>query len=311
MKGLAWAVYRRALASPFRYGARELREREGIALRLLHNSKFIYAEASPLPGHSRETLAEVVASLEAGSANPGPALSFGLAALEAQVANGSLLPFPVRSNGLLPWRGAAESALRLAELATQGFTCFKLKVPADQWEPALELVAAHPAFRFRLDANGTLDSSAAQILARWASRLRNLEYVEEPGSWAAPWLSKAGVAFAADESAADPAAWPALRAASVPPAYWIAKPTVSGPLTGGPAPRTVFTSSLEAEPGRRALISWLGATAERAREAAGLATGFLFSDNYCSDLPIYTELPAPTEAEERWLAGLEWRKINP
>lgn len=311
MRGLAWAVYRRALASPFRYGARELREREGVALRLPHNGKFIYAEASPLPGHSRETLAEVVASLEAGGANPGPALSFGLAALETQATNGSLLPFPIRTNGLLPWRGGTESTLRLAELATQGFTCFKLKVPADQWEPALELVAAHPAFRFRLDANGTLDSSIAPILARWAPRLRNLEYVEEPGSWTSPWLSEARVAFAADESAADPAAWPSLRAASAPPAFWIAKPTVSGPLTSGPAPRTVFTSSMEAEPGRRALIAWLGATADRAREAAGLATGFLFSENYFPDLPIYTELPALTEAEERWLASLEWRKISP
>jgi hypothetical protein len=68
--------------------------------------------------------------------------------------------------------------------------------------------------------------------------------------------------------------------------------------------QVVFTSSLECEPGRRALIAFLGL---REREAAGISVGFLFEKNFLPDSPRWSELPATSAEELAWLNGLEWK----
>ena len=56
----SFARYKRALKQPFIYGKKALHSREGLIIcRNADDGSKTFAEAAPLPGHSRETLDEI------------------------------------------------------------------------------------------------------------------------------------------------------------------------------------------------------------------------------------------------------------
>lgn len=316
MNGVSWAPYARSLREPFVYGNRTVATREGLVLRARKFETFVYAEASPLPGHSRDSIEDAIAWLKsAADQPPPPAVAWGLESLACVHAmEGSRLSFPVESSALLRWQGTDRTTAAWRGLLQRGFRTFKLKVPSGNVGEVVDFLASAPPERqFRLDANQALDANDFALLsARWPSVRERVQYIEEPGSgWEGP-CAALGIPTAVDESAADPANWPRLFSRPSPPAALIAKPMVNGSVREWPsAASVIFGSTLEAEPGRRALIAWLGSDARRTRLPAGLATGSLLRDAYFPDLARYEHLPEVSAEERRWLDSLSWRELRP
>jgi o-succinylbenzoate synthase len=305
------------------YGERALAERRGFCLRLESREGVFYSEASPLPGHSRETLEEVEEALRAATAqalweDPSnrlfpPALRFGLEGLALQKER----PWknPVRAAALVPWLGPEKTAAAIREKIDRGFQTVKLKLFSHTVEETLETMRQFPRTRFRLDANRALTEDALRSLFRGIERDgTEIEYLEEPlPHWRHELLKNPPVPLAADECAADPQFWGALLRPDG-PSVFVLKPTVCGGLASlarkaerlkEAGKKIVYSSSLEAEPGLRSLIHFSSLEAEA---ATGLATGFLFEKPYFQDLPLRESPPAPSPEEISWLEGLSWRE---
>jgi O-succinylbenzoate synthase len=296
----SFAVFERALTKPFRYGNETLSMRRGLLLRRHDDSgQTICSEASPLPGHSSDRLKETLQALEylssekiesmildpESSQQLPPALRFCLAGISAQLASAPLRA--VESNGLLAWQGPEETRSQFLRLSEVGFKILKIKVMEDN-------AASIPGFIKSLPAGN------------WKIRL--------DAGWQHPLLNESPVSLAADESASSPASIRALLSLPCSPDVFVFKPTVLGGLAAlsslasellGAGRRVVFTSALETEPGRRSILAHLAR--ESRREVHGLATGFLFRENYLSDQPIYSDLPATSAEELSFLQRLDWR----
>ncbi len=250
---ISFARFERKLSQPFRYGTRAVESRAGFILRKESTGGFRYSEASPLPGHSRESLEEVARALETGSREL-PSLCFALDALEMHnIAEF----FPVRSNALVPVGCDADEAL--SRFRRLGYTHCKLKLAAESPEQIANLIDAHSGLLYRLDANRTLSPSILDELISLLDRrslLDRIDYIEEPfeGIWKSSIFRNAPVAFAADESAGNSAEIKTLLGAENAPRVMVLKPTVQGSLVELSAMedlltakkvRAVFTSSLE------------------------------------------------------------------
>lgn len=320
---VSFAPFSRPLLTPFVYGHHSLANRHGFLLRLVTPEGTFYSEASPLPGHSTDTIAEVEKVLRErssqeilhGEAELPASLRFAVDALEAQGKAGT---YPVRSNALLRWSGLADARMQLLKLASAGYTHYKLKISAKNWEEQLALLEEFPKFVFRLDANLGL---SAPILERLLKELQSrglashVDYIEEPfaGVWSSDTFRDCAVALAADESAAtSEAAFTLLKAAN-PPSVLIVKPTVMGGLASlapvlkafrAAGKRFVFTSAIETEVGRRSILAFLSQTPQ---EVAGLSTGSLFRENFLPDQALWTKIPSPGTAELAMLESLDWK----
>lgn len=319
---LSFAPFRRALVQPFQYGNRTLSEREGIALRIESSTGPVFSEASPLPGHSKERVPEILQWLKENRSGLRAlaedirgcplAMRFALEGLRAQQS-----PFlsPVRSNALLPWEDLESSLKRAQELGRRGFRCLKLKLRSGRIKETLSLLSALQGtdFCFRLDGNQALTEADLGELFGDLDAGR-VEYLEEPlPTWNSALLAESPVPLAADESAADPVQWPALMDKA---AVFVLKPSVSGGLfslanqakdlqDGGK--KVVYGSAMEAEPGRRAILAFLASL--RSPATAGLATGFLFRENFLPDAAEITAIPPPSAAELAWLSSLPWETL--
>ena len=201
---LHFAPYEREFAEPYRYGNIALTKREGVVLRGVSNGRVFYSEASPLPGHSADTVAMVLATLREGPPPLGAtaALTIGLAGLIAQ-ENLAAFGAPVCSNGLLPWRGLTATRALAREQIQAGYGCLKLKILEDALAEQLAFLDEFPATKFRLDANGALSAAALGRLFRRVNPAQ-IDYLEEPGDWDDPQLPSAPIALAADETAGKP-----------------------------------------------------------------------------------------------------------
>lgn len=324
---ISHARYRRPLKEPFRYGEKILAEREGLVLRLDSPGGLLYSEASPLPGSSREQLDQIESLLRIASAftlyeavlddapvaaELPPALRF---ALEGFAAQGSPTLGKVESNALVAWAGAEKTLAEIQAKKAAGFRTIKLKVFEDSVAEQLELMAAAQGVSFRLDGNRALSEGAVAALFRGFEKIgpERVEYIEEPLShWRNPLLSRSPVALAADECAADPRFWKAILGS--PASVFVLKPTVAGGLFSlaekarlleEAGKKVVYTSTFEAEPGRRALVSFL--LSLKAKNMAGVSTGFLFAESFLADQPIWEKKPALSSAESNWLENLPWR----
>ena len=325
---ISFARYSRPLKEPFRYGEKSLAEREGLILRLDSPGGVLYSEGAPLPGSSRENLDQIERLLEIASAlslyeavlddapvaaDLPPALRF---ALEGLASQGSPTISQVESNALVPWAGAEKTLADIQAKKAAGFRTMKLKLFDDSVEEQLELMAASAGVSFRLDGNRALSDEAVTKLFEGLEKIgpERVEYIEEPLShWRNPLLSRSPVALAADECAADPRFWKAILAS--PASVFVLKPTVAGGLFSlaekarkleEAGKKVVYTSTLEAEPGRRALISFL--LSLKAKNMAGIGTGFLFADSFLADLPVWEKKPGISPAEIHWLENLPWRE---
>jgi o-succinylbenzoate synthase len=333
---VSYAPFERALALPFLYGNQEIKTRSGICLRFEGEGGTFFSEASPLPGHSRENTAEVLAALlklnsEYCSAivtdddDPAdffpPSLTFALESLRALRACKNKGGLAVRSNALVPSGGMDAMLERIWALKAEGFSTVKLKVLEGKTNDMLSLLAAieGKGIQVRLDANRALSEGSLKSffagLEKFSPAL--IDYLEEPfAHWRHPLLERSPVALAADECAADPRFWPAILNQKTGPSVFVLKPTVSGGLYSltekaltlkEAGKRVVYTSALEAEPGRRALIAYLSSAELTA--TAGLATGFLFRENYLPDRPSWETVPDPSAAELSWLNDLPWVRV--
>ncbi len=328
--GLAYAVYDRPLTEPFRYGNQSLDSRRGVLLRKTLPNVTYYSEASPLVSHSTDNFIEVLRALatrpaaelfETSASEHGklpPSLRFALEGLVAQESPGA---YVVTSNALLRWDGENVPGGQLARLAQAGYKVCKVKISPRGFLPLFDLLEANPAFKFRLDANGTLNPSLLTKLIEGLEKRRLLprvEYLEEPfaGIWEKRSFKGSPLEFAADESAATPEAGERLFSAPNPPSVFIVKPTVAGGLFSiheylttlhAARKKVVFTSAIESEPGRRSLIAFLS---RGPHEAAGLSTGYLFRVNFMQDQSAWTGVPPPSEAELRFLSELAWKDCH-
>jgi O-succinylbenzoate synthase len=306
------------------YGDRALAERRGLCLRLESQEGTFYSEASPLPGHSWETLEAVEEALRVSTTKAlleepsnslfPPSLRFGLEGLVLQKERA--WKNPVRAAALVPWLGPEKTTAAIRGMAKRGFHTVKLKLFSHTVEETLETMRQFPETLFRLDANRALTEEALRSLFRGIEKGGvQVEYLEEPLShWRHELLKNPPIPLAADECAADPQFWGALLRAGG-PAVFVLKPTVCGGLLSlarkaerlkEAGKKIVYSSSLEAEPGLRSLIHFLSLEAET---DTGLATSFLFEKPYFEDLPVRDRPPQPSTEELAWLETLDWRRI--
>lgn len=237
-------------------------EREGLLVRVRDDEGCVgQGEASPLPGYSRDTIEQCARQLEAvdlsafAPPGAGPAVDWvqqALAAAPKAAAARFALETALldwlgqrRGLGLAALLGAPAAGTRrvplaalVADLASaraahaRGIRSFKLKIGPASFDEDLRLAQSlreefGAAIALRFDANGRLPpaqaGSALQKLARFAP-----EFVEEPvGLPAFVGMAASPVPLAADESLAEPGAWPALASVC---RVVVLKPTLLGGL---------------------------------------------------------------------------------
>ena len=233
---------------PIALKGREYANREGILL----EQDGQWAEASPLPGFSSETIEEVIAALRGEQAVPA-SLQFALQSLEEPITE----PIKVPWNGLL--LGDREQVLANVETCVQsGCRAAKLKVGRQDLEVEIgrvkEVRKRLPAqVRLRLDANQAWSLDEAVMFFQATNGL-DLEYVEEPLQDARlleELFSQTGAKYAldetllgaklSDESCLDP--WPNAAALICKPTILGGRKSVEG-LAGSGKP-IVFSSAFE------------------------------------------------------------------
>lgn len=316
MKGsISYAPYERKLRFPFRYGQRSVDSRHGYILRRNLDGKPRYAEAAPLPGHSKETFEDVARCLERGKDAAPPSIRFALESLEAVGGKA----FPIRSNALLQGKNEEDASAELSRFRKLGYSHCKVKLGTLSIPELTNLIDTHSTFIFRLDANQTLSPSSLDALIQnldQRSLLDRIDYLEEPFEdiWNDSAFRNAPLAFAADESVQDGAAAGSLLNSLNPPRVMILKPSVHGSLESLSSlldllkvkkTRAVITSAIETEVGRRAILTFLS---RQPQEVAGLSTGFLFQDSFLEDRPSWLAVPDIAPAEQAWLDSLAWRE---
>lgn len=161
-----------------------------------------WAEASPLPGFSTETVEDVIAALR-GERDAPPSLQFALAALDEPAIE---QPLEVPWNYLL--LGNRESVLAGVESCIDS-SCraAKLKVGREELSTEIALVKEvrdrlPPSVSLRLDANQAWTFDQASRFMEGIGDV-DLEYIEEPledASRLEEFYAKTGVHYALDET---------------------------------------------------------------------------------------------------------------
>ena len=209
------------LVSPLKLKGKTYSHREGVLL----ERDGQWAEASPLPGFSSETIDDVIAALRGAQENPA-SLKFALSALDESFS----APVEVPWNYLL--LGDREQVLSGVEKCkASDCRAVKLKVGSREMHAAISLVKEiHEMLpdnmQLRIDANQTWTLPDA---ARFCKALKDieLEYIEEPlqdSSQLEKLYSRTGVKYALDETLLyhdSIESWPNVAAL-------ICKPTILG-----------------------------------------------------------------------------------
>ncbi len=198
--------YRLPFVRPVQFGPHRLPEREGLLLALEGTHGTGWGEIAPLPGFSRETLAEAQDALQgvlSGTLEPEKApasVRFGLDCARRPY------PLEVAEPPIYPLLQGEPGELlnRLEQLRQQGHRRFKLKVARLPHSEELQLLAdvarQAPDCQFSLDANGGLQPSEALALAD-QFKPGQLRYFEEPCAQLEQiqQLAEQGVSVALDE----------------------------------------------------------------------------------------------------------------
>jgi o-succinylbenzoate synthase len=301
--------------------------REGLLIHYLDQKAHIsgWAEASPLPGFSSESIKDILQ--ESGSLVQSiseqknlitgiPSLSFAVDCILWKIGwNGEKKSSPGRSlNSFSPTPrnipvntaigiGDKESVLnKVNHYYIHGYRTFKFKVGLNRaLEEAIltSVFLKYPDISIRLDANrGWSLETALSILAEW--KQFNPEYCEEPVHGGNPnHLSEiqtsTGVPVAADESVRDVGSAKILIDGNLVD-FLILKPSLIGRISDflhicemaqNSGIRIVVTTALESAIGR----SWVYALASTIDNglAMGLATGNLFENDIADDSNLFNE----------------------
>lgn len=261
--------YHLPFSQPFVTAAGRYRDREGVLIRYLSNSADLWAEASPLPGFSRESFKNVSATLagELNSINSFFTSEFNLSDLKAQLALWPSVPsiqfalsylglrviamrhrcsldsfFPfnfsstVQINDILGMNNPDEIDQQVRLSRKRGFKTFKCKVdqnPATVVKILKKLSAENPTIRFRVDANRSWPSSRLSELGS-LFKLLPVEYVEEPSGYQSLTvlrknISNLGLPVALDESVHSFDQLKAVKS-TVPSIYVVIKPALYGSI---------------------------------------------------------------------------------
>jgi L-alanine-DL-glutamate epimerase-like enolase superfamily enzyme len=198
-----------------------------------------------------------------------------------------------------------------AQAFAQGYRTFKIKV-SPQYFPVALLQQWSEQVNLRLDANGSfnvqefLEAQKAVKVEYWEDPIKDPRQIIYPQ-----------VAVALDQYVD---CWDRVQEVLQMPAisHLVLKPTVLGGLRItesairaclAAGKKFTVTSSLEAEPGRRAILQMMSKIPSGG--TSGLSTGKIFAQNFMPDMPNY-RLPFSTSGSEQdWLTSLDWRKIRP
>ncbi|MCA9213647.1 MAG: o-succinylbenzoate synthase [Planctomycetales bacterium] len=174
-------LFRFCLATdPYPTGLETAVQREGLLLRLETDNDTHWAEASPLPGWSRESIDDVIAAVRRRRFDAFPSLRFACDSLMSEHAAGSLnVPIARLLSGD---RGQVIAAA--ARLAEQPVAAVKLKIGRQSIRKDIELVrqvqqSLRPDQRLRLDANRAWSLADA---IRFGNNCdpSTTDYIEEP-----------------------------------------------------------------------------------------------------------------------------------
>lgn len=258
--------YALSLRAPVHLGHQRMDTRRGFLLRLEASGHEAWGEAAPLPGFSREGLADTRVALEALAARiahasddtgqpercshprmpPAVRCAFHMALDQLAAARASL-PLQYNLNPQAPkeialacliTQGGEEAWRRAERAAAEGYRTLKLKVGRTSLKEDIALVNVltkilPQQISLRLDANRAWDLTAAKAFLAGIDPAR-IEFLEEPLSDPAglPELGKAfSIPLALDESLAELGAWPIGAAAEEllsPAAVLVWKPMLCG-----------------------------------------------------------------------------------
>ncbi|NJL00357.1 MAG: o-succinylbenzoate synthase [Spirulinaceae cyanobacterium SM2_1_0] len=191
------APYQHRFRTPLRTARGGWYTRQGLLVKLTARSGASgWGEIAPLPAFGSETLAQaqhfcaqlgrtVSAAQIVAIPDTLPACQFGFESAEADLHGAIASPDPPQSSiaKLLPAGAAALTAWEPAW--QQGHRSFKWKVGVlpwvDEWALLRELTAAlPPAARLRLDANASLELTAAEQWLQKTAELTAVEFLEQP-----------------------------------------------------------------------------------------------------------------------------------
>ncbi|MGE3724935.1 MAG: o-succinylbenzoate synthase [Candidatus Sericytochromatia bacterium] len=285
-----------------------LSQREGLLLNLVdQQGQSHFTEIAPLPGWSRETLTDCLDwifnhrhHLSAKQAASLPSVSWGL--YQAQAPPDQNERKTLRLNALLTAAEPKHLKQEVANLSSQGYDVFKLKVGRFDLHQERERIAAVVSGlssrgqkgRLRLDANRSWHLSQALALVESCRDLALascLEYIEEPlqNSAELPHFCRASQwPVALDESLCDtaisPAIWQTCSALVLKPMllgaeatlHWLKQAQLSG--------KTITTSSLFESPWGLAKLAYWAAQVDP-NQVAGLDTWRAFAPQ--QDLPVW------------------------
>ncbi len=272
-----------------------LPKRDGILLRYGLADPYLWSEASPLPGFSTESLADILTAPLSSIPASLPSLRFALDGLRFQQSAPPARFAEVPVNALIPsgdipsMRASAEAAIAAS------FRTLKVKIGRDidaEIEFLSTLASARPHLRFRLDANTRFTlRQAADLLPRLAPV--NPEYLEQPVASAEDLMALARISpipIAADESVRSVEdAQLLLKDGAV--KILILKPMMIGYWSDvirimesayAKNVACVVTTSLESGVGRR-LTAMFTSTYAPLIHAHGLATGFIHDTDILRD----------------------------
>ena len=247
--------FRLPLVRPFNLGSSVLTMREGLLLRCTDDKGVdAWGEASPLPGVSRDSLAEAEQELKVTArewARPGkdgrPARPWSSAAMNASVQVRmwhTILATPAMPSVLLELaallEGDGDQLLRgAASAAARGYRAAKLKVGRKPLDEEISLArevrtALGPRCRLRIDANRAWTLEQARTFMQGITRNAGdyhapLDYLEEPlrnANDRNALRNEFGVPIALDETLVDTFGKGPSDKQRLPLAdYWVWKPT--------------------------------------------------------------------------------------
>lgn len=322
---IEWAPFARAFLKPFITAGLEWKQRTGIILRATAASgQVCYGEAAPLPGFSRDSLAQITNVLREEDLNSfteqgqalalPPSLQFAWESLSLVAPRTSS---PVQSNAVFSMQEPIALAIACQESFQQGYRCFKIKIAPESWRGILPVLKEWSGrVQLRLDSNASFSLVELREASHELQSLQ-IEYWEDPLQNPLELPCELGIPFVLD-SWVD--SWTRAQEALSLEAYSgvIIKPTVVGGLTvtkhmvcAAEEKRKIWniTSALETEVARRALFGFLFSLG-RTDKFYGLATGKLYSDNFFSDLPECFQVPSISQRESAWLSSLSWRELR-
>ena len=323
-----YALFDRAFHKPLRFGNKTISSRSGIYLRCTSYGKTFISEASPLVGHSHDTLENTLTYLQSirtslwqNNSDIPPALQFALEGISAQQTfTTEKCTNLVKSNALVPWQGPHHTAEQIFHWSQLGYETFKVKIfeeMLDSLIPELESALVRlPKALFRLDGNRSLTPSSFNLFLKKLEQsevAKSIEYIEEPTEDF--FHLESTIPLAADESIIDIHKIYSLLDYKTPNVF-ILKPTVLGGLDSlsglihniqKAGKKAVITSTLETEAGRRSIIAFL--LLHPLTTPVGLSTGSIFKENFLPDQAVYSTLPLESALEQEYYTTLSWREL--